>query len=85
MATFVLKFGHLIAGVVACVACLVATGTGIGWAVDSHKKPVNESKVKGEKISFYTFLAVFICASIVGFVLKKISDAMNPLKAMGGG
>jgi uncharacterized membrane protein YbhN (UPF0104 family) len=85
MASFVLKFGHVIAGLVACVACLVATGTGIGWAIDSHKKPVNESKVKGEKISFITFTIIFGVASIIGFFIKVISDKLNPLKAMGGG
>ena len=69
---FVFEFGKLIAALVSCVACMVATGTGIGWAVDSHKKPVNESKVKGEKWSFVTFAIIFGIASLITWGMNKL-------------
>jgi cytochrome bd-type quinol oxidase subunit 2 len=72
MATFLLKFGKLIAAVVACVACMVSTGTGAGWLADKAKGSKDDKKMKAEMISFWTFFAVFVCFSLIGWVMKKL-------------
>ena len=68
---FVLKFGKPLSMLVACVACMVCTGTLGGYINDIYIKKTGENdKTKAEKISAITFSAVMCCALIVYQILK---------------
>lgn len=63
MATILLKFGPLIAGLVACVACMICTGTAYGWGKDVMNKSSDTKKIANEKnstIAFCVIMVVFI-------------------------
>ena len=73
MAMFIAKFGGLIAAAVACVACLICTGTGGGYLKDKYiDKSTDNKKMDAEYGSAIAFCVVFAIASFIHFVLKKI-------------
>lgn len=73
MATFIPRFGGLIAGAVACVACLICTGTGGGYIKDKYlDKSTDNKKMDAEYVSAITFCVIFAIAFFIHTVLKKI-------------
>lgn len=73
MAMFIAKFGGLISGLVACVACLICTGTGGGYVKDKYvDKSTDTKKMDGEYGSAIAFCVVFVIASLIHMVLKKV-------------
>ena len=73
MAMFIAKFGSLIAAAVACVTCLIFTGTAGGYVNDKYiAKSTDTKKMDAEYGSAIAFGVVFAIASLIHIVLKKI-------------
>lgn len=69
---FVLKFGKPLSMLVACVACMICTGTLGGYINDIYVKKTGENnKTKGEKGSAIAFSVIMCIALIVYQVLKR--------------
>jgi len=67
---FVLKFGKPLSMLVACVACMVCTGTLVPYVNTIYIKKTGETdSTKAEKISAITFSAIMCCALIVYKIL----------------
>jgi hypothetical protein len=67
---FVLKFGKPISMLVACVACMVCTGTLIPYINTVYIKKTGEtSSTTAEKASAITFSIIMCCALIVYKIL----------------
>ena len=60
MATLMLKFGPYIAALVACVACMICTGTGYGWGKDVMNKSTDTKKIANEKNSTIAFCVIMV-------------------------
>jgi len=69
---FIIKFGSIIAALVACVSCMICSGTGIGFIRDKINESDNEKKMKSEKASTIAFCAIMVVAWIVHKVLKML-------------
>jgi hypothetical protein len=71
MATILLKFGPLIAGAVACVACMICTGTAYGWGKDVMNKSTDTKKIANEKNSTIAFCVIMIVFLGIRWGMKK--------------
>ena len=70
--SFVIKFGKPLSMLVACVACMICTGTLVPYLNNIYIKKTGETNsTKAEKGTAIAFSVVMCCALIVYFVLKK--------------
>jgi len=72
MATIMLKFGPYIAGLVACVACMICTGTGYGWGNDVMNKSTDSKKIANEKNSTIAFCVIMMVFLGIAWAMKKL-------------
>lgn len=57
---------------VACVACLICTGTGYGWGKDVMEKSTDTKKIENERNSTIAFCVIMMVALIVSWVMSQI-------------
>ena len=73
MATILLKFGKPLSMLVACVACMICTGTLVPYINTIYIKKTGEtSKTKAEKGSAIAFSIVMCIALVIYQVLKMV-------------
>jgi hypothetical protein len=72
MASFMIKFGPYVAALVACVACMICTGTGYGWGKDVMNKSTDSTKIANEKNSTIAFCVIMMVFLLIAWGMKKL-------------
>jgi hypothetical protein len=57
---------------VACVACLICSGTAYGWGTDLKNKSTDTKKITNERNSTIAFCVIMMVALLVSWVMSQV-------------
>lgn len=58
--------------VVACVACMICTGTGYGWGTDLKNKSTDTKKIANERNSTIAFCVIMMIFLLISRVTSRM-------------
>ena len=57
---------------VACVACMICTGTGYGWGKDVMNKSTDTTKITNERNSTIAFCVIMMVFLLISWAMTKM-------------
>lgn len=57
---------------VACVACLICSGTGYGWGKDVMNKSTDTKKIENERNSTIAFCVIMMVFLLISWVMSRM-------------